>query len=212
MDATTGAIQHTAYMVPNGCIGRRDLVLPGGRRERRQHLRDDRDARRCTPGELAPSIVKLRASDLTILSSWTVPSRRSCLAIPTSAPPRRSSPPPSTASPARSSERSTRTASSTPGTGPTWPPDRCGSRRSPIPPGARCRSSRPSWDGSRLYVGGRQHDHQRHELLREHLRARPGDRRVPVADCVQRLHDRRGSPWCPGVLIEGYGAVGKLLS
>jgi len=74
MDATTGAIQHTAVMAPNGCVGGGIWSSP---------LVDSSDGsiyvttgtpNGCsTPGEMAPSIVKMRASDLTVLSSWTVP-------------------------------------------------------------------------------------------------------------------------------------------
>ena len=73
MDATTGAIQHTAFMEKSGCTGGGIWSSP---------LVDPSDGSiyvttgtptGCTPNEMAPAIVKLRASDLTVLSSWTVP-------------------------------------------------------------------------------------------------------------------------------------------
>ncbi|HEY7138106.1 MAG TPA: IPT/TIG domain-containing protein [Acidimicrobiia bacterium] len=75
MDASTGAIQHVANLVPNGCIGAGVWTSP---------MIDPSDGsvyvttgtpNAChQPGDaLAPSIVKLRASDLGIVSSWTVP-------------------------------------------------------------------------------------------------------------------------------------------
>ena len=133
-------------MVPDGCIGGGIWTSPTVDPSDGSIYVTTGTPNPChTPGtNLAPSIVKLRASDLAILSSWTVPvnrSRRS--ATPTSAGPRRCSPRPSTACRARSWAPSTRTVSSSPGTATTWPPARCGSRRSPIRAGARARSSRP---------------------------------------------------------------------
>jgi polyvinyl alcohol dehydrogenase (cytochrome) len=74
MDATTGAIQHTAVMAPNGCVGggiwSSPVVDPG---DNSIYVTTGTPNGCSTPGEMAPSIVKLRASDLTVLSSWTVP-------------------------------------------------------------------------------------------------------------------------------------------
>ena len=74
MDATTGAIQHVANMVPNGCIGGGIWTSPAIDPSDGSIYVTTGTPNGChTPGELAPAIVKLRASDLTILSSWTVP-------------------------------------------------------------------------------------------------------------------------------------------
>jgi len=72
MDATTGAIQHTFTTVPNGCLGGGVWGSP---------TIDTTDGSiyfvtgnpQCNPPGLAPAIIKLRASDLSLLSSWTVP-------------------------------------------------------------------------------------------------------------------------------------------
>jgi polyvinyl alcohol dehydrogenase (cytochrome) len=74
MDATTGAIQHTAYMAPPGCVGGGIWSSPTLDPSDGSIYVTTGTPHGCgTPGELAPSIVKLRASDLTVLSSWTVP-------------------------------------------------------------------------------------------------------------------------------------------
>ena len=75
MNATTGAIQHTANMVPNGCIGAGIWTSPTvDPSDGSIYVTTGTPASCANPGQnLAPAIVKLRASDLTILSSWTVP-------------------------------------------------------------------------------------------------------------------------------------------
>ena len=73
MDAATGAIQHTAYMEPAGCTGAgiwaSETVDPS---DGSIYVATGTPTG-CAANEMAPAIVKLRASDLTILSSWTVP-------------------------------------------------------------------------------------------------------------------------------------------
>ena len=146
MDAATGAIQHIANMVPDGCIGGGIWTSPTVDPSDGSIYVTTGTPNGChNPGPNSrPAIVKLRASDLTILSSWTVPASRADLrrrglrrdpdALHRHHQRRASD---------RSSERSTRTACSTPGTAAIWPRGRCGSRRSPIPAAARARSSRP---------------------------------------------------------------------
>ncbi len=75
MDATTGALQHTANLVPDGCIGAGVWTSPAVDPSDGSVYVTTGTPNAChNPGDsLAPSIVKLRASDLTILSSWTVP-------------------------------------------------------------------------------------------------------------------------------------------
>ena len=74
MDATTGANQHTAYMAPQGCVGggiwSSPLVDPS---DGSIYVTTGTPSGCSTPGEMAPSIVKLSASDLSVVSSWTVP-------------------------------------------------------------------------------------------------------------------------------------------
>jgi polyvinyl alcohol dehydrogenase (cytochrome) len=75
MDAATGAIQHIANMTPNGCIGAGIWTSPTVDPSDGSIYVTTGTPNAChNPGDnLAPAIVKLRASDLTILSSWTVP-------------------------------------------------------------------------------------------------------------------------------------------
>jgi hypothetical protein len=74
MDPTTGAIQATANMVPDGCIGGGIWTSPAIDPSDGSVYVTTGTPHPCgTPGALAPSIVKLRASDLAIVSSWTVP-------------------------------------------------------------------------------------------------------------------------------------------
>jgi hypothetical protein len=75
MDATTGAIQHVANMVPDGCVGGGIWTSPTvDPRDGSIYVTTGTPNSCHNPGaNLAPSIVKLRASDLAILSSWTVP-------------------------------------------------------------------------------------------------------------------------------------------
>jgi polyvinyl alcohol dehydrogenase (cytochrome) len=75
MDATTGAIQHVANMVPDTCVGAGIWTSPAVDPSDGSIYVTTGTPNAChVPGDnLAPAIVKLRASDLTILSSWTVP-------------------------------------------------------------------------------------------------------------------------------------------
>jgi hypothetical protein len=73
MDATTGAIQHTAYMAPSGCTGGGIWGSPAVDPSDNSIYVATGNAGSCSTPELAPSIVKLNASDLTVISSWTVP-------------------------------------------------------------------------------------------------------------------------------------------
>jgi polyvinyl alcohol dehydrogenase (cytochrome) len=74
MDATTGAIQHTAYMAPQGCVGGGIWSSPAvDPADGSIYVTTGTPSGCNTPGEMAPSIVKLRASDLSLVSSWTVP-------------------------------------------------------------------------------------------------------------------------------------------
>ncbi|HEX4015252.1 MAG TPA: IPT/TIG domain-containing protein [Frankiaceae bacterium] len=75
MNATTGAIQNTADMVADGCIGAGIWTSPTVDPLDGSIYVTTGTPNAChNPGvNLAPAIVKLRASDLAILSSWTVP-------------------------------------------------------------------------------------------------------------------------------------------
>ena len=73
MDAGTGAILHTAYMEKSGCTGGGIWSSPAVDASDGSIYVSTGTPTGCTPNEMAPAIVKLRASDLTVLSSWTVP-------------------------------------------------------------------------------------------------------------------------------------------
>jgi polyvinyl alcohol dehydrogenase (cytochrome) len=75
MDATTGAIQHVANMTPNGCIGAGIWTSPTVDPSDGSIYVTTGTPNAChQPGaNMAPAIVKLRASDLAILSYWNVP-------------------------------------------------------------------------------------------------------------------------------------------
>ncbi|MGO9880317.1 MAG: IPT/TIG domain-containing protein [Acidimicrobiales bacterium] len=74
MNATTGVVEHVADMAPNGCIGGGIWSSPAIDTSDGSIYVTTGTPNGCeVPGELSPAIIKLRASDLTILSSWTVP-------------------------------------------------------------------------------------------------------------------------------------------
>ena len=73
IDAATGAIQHTAFMEKSGCTGGGIWSSPTVDASDGSIYVTTGTPTGCTPNEMAPAIVKLRASDLTVLSSWTVP-------------------------------------------------------------------------------------------------------------------------------------------
>jgi len=75
LDAATGNIQATANMVPNGCIGGGIWTSPTiDTADGSVYVTTGTPFGCGKPGpNLAPSMVKLRGSDLTIQSSWTVP-------------------------------------------------------------------------------------------------------------------------------------------
>ena len=181
MNATTGAIEHIADMVPNGCIGGGIWSSPAIDPSDGSIYVTTGTPNGCNTPEMSPAIVKLRASDLTILSSWTIPQSELYSTIRTSARPRRSSPPPSMAC-----SRSLVGALNKNGLFYAW--DRNDLAAGPVwqtriadPAGGPLSIVSAAWDGHDAVRGRRQYDHQRHELLREHLRARPGDRSVHLA-------------------------------
>ena len=74
MDATTGAITHTADMVPSGCIGGGIWSSPAVDAKAGTIWVTTGTPHSCGAGvTLAPAVVKLRASDLAVLGYWTVP-------------------------------------------------------------------------------------------------------------------------------------------
>ena len=74
LNATTGAITGTADMVPNGCIGGGIWSSPTVDTAAGTIWVTTGTPHACSNGTTyAPSIVELRASDLSVLGSWTVP-------------------------------------------------------------------------------------------------------------------------------------------
>ena len=73
MDVSTGTVLHTANMVPTGCMGGGIWGSPAIDTSDGSIWVTTGSPPSCGLGGYAPSIVKLRASDLTVLGSWTVP-------------------------------------------------------------------------------------------------------------------------------------------
>jgi hypothetical protein len=82
LDASTGTILHTANMVPNGCTGGGIWASPTIDTSDGSIWVTTGTPPSCGLGGLAPSIVKLRASDLTVLGSWTVPAAQQAAGDP----------------------------------------------------------------------------------------------------------------------------------
>jgi outer membrane protein assembly factor BamB len=82
IDASTGAILHTANMVPNNCTGGGIWASPTVDTSDGSVWVTTGTPPSCGLGGLAPSIVKLRASDLTVLGSWTVPAAQQAAGDP----------------------------------------------------------------------------------------------------------------------------------
>jgi len=74
MNANTGAIEHVADMVPDGCIGGGIWSSPALDTSNGTIYVTTATPNGCGTPELSPAIVQLSASTLTILSSWTIPS------------------------------------------------------------------------------------------------------------------------------------------
>jgi polyvinyl alcohol dehydrogenase (cytochrome) len=74
MDAATGAITHVANMVPNGCIGGGIWSSPAVDSSAGTVWVTTGTPNACsTGGAMAPAIVELRASDLSVVGYWKVP-------------------------------------------------------------------------------------------------------------------------------------------
>lgn len=75
LDATTGTILHTFYVVPNGCAGGTVWSSPAiDEATGTIYISTGNGAGACSPNEkYAQAIVKLKASDLSFLDAWQVP-------------------------------------------------------------------------------------------------------------------------------------------
>jgi outer membrane protein assembly factor BamB len=77
MDATTGAILHTFYTVPGGCVGASVWGSPTLDESDDAIYFATGNSGRCSRQEpYAVALVKLRASDLSYIDSWQVPKSR----------------------------------------------------------------------------------------------------------------------------------------
>jgi outer membrane protein assembly factor BamB len=73
MNGNTGAVEHVADMVPAGCIGGGIWSSPTIDPSNGTIYVTTGTPNGCATPELSPAIIQLSASNLTILSSWTIP-------------------------------------------------------------------------------------------------------------------------------------------
>ncbi len=210
MDASTGAIQHIAYMVPNGCIGGGIWSSPAIDASDGSIYVTTGTPNGCNiPGELAPSIVKLRASDLTILSSWTVPQSQLY-----SDPDFGTTPTLFTAI-INGVPRPLVGALNKNGLFYAW--DRTNVAAGPVwetrianPAGGPLSIVSAAWDGSRLYVGGGNTIINGASCYENISALDPATGAFIWRNCVPGSMTA-GITVVPGLVIEPYGAVGKIL-
>jgi outer membrane protein assembly factor BamB len=211
MDATTGAIQHTTYMAPTGCVGGGIWSSPAVDSSDNSIYVTTGTPNGCnTPGELAPSIVKLRASDLAILSSWTVPQSAQVFgdadfgATPTLFP-----------ATINGVARSLVGALNKNGIFYAW--DRSNLAAGPVwqstvadPSGSPRSIASAAWDGTRLYVGAGGATLNGTSCFGNISALDPTTGAFLWRTCILGFMSG-GITVVPGVLIEGYGAGGNLL-
>ncbi len=210
MDAVTGAIQHVANMVPDGCIGGGIWSSPTIDTSDGSIYVTTGTPNGCgTPGELAPSIVKLRASDLTILSSWTVPPSELY-----DDPDFGSTPTLFTAT-INGVARQLVGAINKDGLFFAW--DRNNLAAGPVwqtrianPAGGPLSIVSAAWDGSRLYVGGGNTIINGTSCYENISALNPATGAFIWRSCVQGSMTS-GITEVPGMLVEGYGATGKVV-
>ncbi len=74
IDATTGTVQHTFYVVPSGCVGGGIWGSPSFDSVSDSLFIATGNADHCTsPEPNAPALLKLRATDLALMNKWQVP-------------------------------------------------------------------------------------------------------------------------------------------
>jgi len=209
MDALTGTIQHVADMVPNGCIGGGIWSSPVVDPSDGSIYVTTGTPNGCGSPELSPAIVKLRASDLTILSSWTVPQSELY-----SDPDFGTTPTLFTAV-INGVSRSLVGALDKNGLFYAW--DRTNLAAGPVwqarianPAGGPLSIVSATWDGTRLYVGGGNAMVNGTSCYENISALNPATGAFIWRTCVPGSMTA-GITEVPGVLIEGYGAVGKLL-
>ena len=210
MDATTGTILHVAYMVPNGCIGGGIWSSPTIDTSDGSIYVTTGTPNGCgTQSELAPAIVKLRASDLTILSSWTVPPSELY------SDPDFGSTPTLFSAVINGVSRQLVGALDKNGLFYAW--DRNNLAAGPVwqariadPAGGPLSIVSASWDGSRLYVGGGNAILNGTSCYQNISALNPATGAFIWRSCVQGSMTS-GFTEISGMLIMGYGATGKII-
>jgi len=209
MDAISGAIEHTTDMVPNGCIGGGIWSSPAIDPSDGSIYVTTGTPNACNLPEMSPAIVKMRASDLTVLSSWTIP------------PSQLYSDPDFGATPTlftaviNGVQRDLVGALDKNGLFYAW--DRSDLAAGPVwetrianPAGGPLSIVSASWDGTRLYVGGGNAIINGVSCYENISALDPATGAFIWRDCVQGSMTS-GITEVPGVLIQPYGAVGNLL-
>ena len=209
MNASTGAIQHIADMVPNGCVGGGIWSSPAIDPSDASIYVTTGTPAPCGSSELAPAIVKLRASDLTVESSWTIPQDQLF-----SDPDFGTTPTLFTAI-IGGVRRSLVGALDKNGlfyawdrtnlaAGPVW------ETRIAVPSGSPLSIVSAAWDGTRLYVGGGNATINGASCYENLSALDPSTGAFIWRDCVPGSMTA-GITEVPGLLIESYGAVGNIL-
>ncbi len=209
MDASTGAILHVTDMVPNGCIGGGIWSSPTVDASDGSIYVTTGTPNACNLPELAPAIVKLRASDLTVLSSWTIPQQELY-----SDPDFGTTPTLFTAI-INGVSRPLIGALNKNGIFYAW--DRTNLAAGPVwetrianPAGGPLSIVSATWDGSRIYVGGGNTIINGVSCYENISALDPATGAFAWRHCVPGSMTA-GITMVPGVLIEPYGAVGNIL-
>jgi outer membrane protein assembly factor BamB len=210
MDATTGAITHTTYMVPNGCIGGGIWSSPAVDPSDGSIYVTTGTPNGCNGlPEMAPAIVKMRLSDLSIVSSWTIPQSELY------EDPDFGSTPVLFTAVINGVQRQLVAAldkngifyawdRTNVGAGPVW------EKRIANPAGGPESITSPAWDGSKLYIGGGNTIINGVSCYESISAVDPATGGYIWRNCVQGSMTA-GITLVPGVLIEPYGANGHIL-
>jgi polyvinyl alcohol dehydrogenase (cytochrome) len=209
MDASTGAILHTAYIVPNGCVGGGIWSSPAIDTSDGSIYVTTGTPGACHSPELAPAIIKLRATDLTVLSSWAIPQSQLYSdpdfgATPTLFTAIINGVPRSLVGALDKNGLFYAWDRTNVAAGPVW------QTRIAAPAGGPLSIVSASWDGSRLYVGGGNATINGVSCYENISALDPATGAFVWRSCVQGSMTA-GITEVNGVLIEGYGAVGRLL-
>jgi hypothetical protein len=209
MDAATGAILHTVLMVPNGCIGGGIWSSPSIDTSDGSMYVTTGTPNGCPSPEMAPAIVKLRASDLTVLSSWTIPQNQLY------SDPDFGTTPTLFTGIINGVPRALVAALDKNGLFYAW--DRTNLAAGPVwqtrianPAGGPLSIVSAAWDGSRLYVGGGNAIINGVSCYENVSAIDPATGAFIWRACVQGSMSA-GITEVPGILVVTYGAVGNVL-